>query len=104
VSYGFARRIGLAEEGARMLEQDQAFAGQLDAARAAGQERDAEVLLETRQLRRQRGLRDVGALRGTREAARIRDVEEVAKSPQADWGMVHRDVRSKLPQARHCPR
>ena len=61
--------LGLAQDGAGMLQQRAAGLGRRDASAAAGQKRDAERLLHVADAGRGGGQRQIGALRAVGNAA-----------------------------------
>ena len=68
--------FGLAEDGARVLEQRAPGLGRRYALASAGQEFDAERVLHAADAGRSGGEREVGALGATGDAARVGDVTE----------------------------
>ncbi len=66
-----------------MLQEHESGGGQLDAADAAGHQRDADLVLQIADLAAQRRLRRVQNLLGRdRQAARLGDRDEIAEMPQ----------------------
>ena len=70
----------------RLLEQGGARDGELDAARAAVEELDPELLLESAHLLAYGGLRDVQPIGGAAEVQFLGDGDEVPQMPELNRG------------------
>ena len=79
VLLGLARQL---HDGLRVAAQDGSLIGQLDALGAARVQLAPELLLERRQLARERRLGDVQGFRRVRDVALARDGQEVLQGPQ----------------------
>jgi hypothetical protein len=82
VAAGRAGDVGGRQDRAGALEQQHAGGGQVDAARVALEQLDAELGFQPADLRGQRGLGDPNALSGAREAVLFGDRDEVAQMAQ----------------------
>src|SRR6185312_3766264 len=79
IAAGRSRSLRGHQRGARPVEEELAGLGQIHAARVALEQTDAELALEPADLRRQSGLGDPELLGRAREAALLRDRDEVSK-------------------------
>src|SRR5262245_31969493 len=76
------RRLGLAEQASRFVEQHASRLGELDAPLRAYQQRRTDLALESTDLNAERRLRDVEPPRGAAEVQFLGDGHEVAKAAQ----------------------